>query len=60
MGPWASDVEVEDVAVFLGRELGVGRGGDEVAEFAGLAAELAVAVGVLVDRGLARVSCGFV
>ena len=39
MGPWASDVQVEGVAVFFGRELGVGRGGDEVAELAGLTEE---------------------
>ena len=50
--PGAADVEVEDVAVSFGQELGVGRGGDGVAELAGLAAELAVGVGVLVGWGL--------
>ena len=63
VGPGAAVVEVEGVAVFLGRECRVGRRGDEVAESAGLPTELTICGGVLVDwwcleRRLAMVSLG--
>ena len=54
MGPGTAVVEVEGVAVFLWRELGVGRGGDEVAEFARFPAELTIGVRMFVDWGLRR------
>ena len=52
MGPGTAEVDVEGVAVFGGGEFRVGIFGDEVAECAGLATELAVGVGVFVDGGL--------
>lgn len=52
MGPGTAEVEVEGVAVLLGRELGVGGGGDEGAKGGGGASEGAVGVGVFVDGGL--------
>jgi hypothetical protein len=47
--PGTAPVDVEDVAVLFGWELGVGVSGDEVAELAVLAAELAIFVRVFVD-----------
>ena len=49
MRPGTAPVDVEEVAVFLGGELGVGVAGDEVAKLAVLAAELAIFVSVFVD-----------
>ena len=56
--PGTAPVEVEDIAVLFGGEFGVGIAGDEVAELAVLAAELAVLVGMLVDFCLQVVSVG--
>ena len=50
--PWAAEVDVKSIAVGFGGESGVGGGGDEGAELAGLAPEVAVCVGVFVDWGL--------
>lgn len=44
MSPGTSEVQVDDIAVFLGWERGVGVRGDEVAEFGGLTPELAILV----------------
>ena len=50
--PWTPEIDVECVAAFFGGELGVGIGGDEGAELAGFAPELAVGVGLFVDCSL--------
>lgn len=50
--PWAAPIDVEHVAVRFGGEPGVGVAGDEVAELAVFAPELAVLVGVFVNFGL--------
>ena len=62
VGPGAAVVEVKGVAVLFRGERGGGSGGDGGAEFGSWAAELAVCVGVLVNkvlrRRLAGVLCG--
>lgn len=58
MCPRAAPVDVEDVAVLFGGELGIGIAGDDVTELAVFAAELAVFVGMFVDFRLRMASVG--
>ena len=49
VGPRAAQVDVESVAILLGRELSVRSRCDEVPELASFATELSIGVGVLVE-----------
>jgi hypothetical protein len=56
--PGTAPVNVEDIAVFFGRELGGGIFGDEIAELTVLSTELAIFVGMFVDFCLVVVQFG--